>query len=191
MSGSSVLLTGFEPFTTGQGLELTHNPTADIALRVADRVEAVVGAVLPVSYARTPPALQALFEAHQPRAWVGLGYAPHRETLDIEQLAVNVAHAVRGDNDGARPVMGEVVAGGPPAHRTRLDIPAAIATFADHAVEATVSFHAGTFMCNQVFYLGCHRCEGGSLDIAAFIHVPPMEDFTAFELGLGALLEAL
>ena len=34
MSGASVLLTGFEPFTTGQGLELTHNPTADIALRV-------------------------------------------------------------------------------------------------------------------------------------------------------------
>ena len=31
-----MLLTGFEPFTTGQGLVLTHNPTADIVLRVAE-----------------------------------------------------------------------------------------------------------------------------------------------------------
>ena len=185
-----VLLTGFEPFTTGQGLALTHNPTADIVQRVAARMEGVTAAVLPVSYAATPEALQALFERHQPRVWLGLGYAPHRTTLDIESLAVNVEHAIRGDNNGARPFMEEVVPGGPPAHRTRLDIPAAVRTFAEHGVEASVAFHAGTFMCNQVFYLGCHRCEAGALDLASFIHVPPMPSYDAFERGLAALLAA-
>ena len=48
-----ILLTGFEPFTTGQGLELTHNPTAEIAMSVAASVEGVRGAVLPVSFERT------------------------------------------------------------------------------------------------------------------------------------------
>jgi pyroglutamyl-peptidase len=187
---TTVLLTGFEPFTTGQGLALTHNPTADIVERVARRMEGVTAAVLPVSFAATPAALGALFDRHHPRVWLGLGYAPHRATLDIETVAVNVEHAARGDNDGARPFMGEVVAGGPAAYRTRLDVQAAIRAFAVHGVEAAVGFHAGTFMCNQVFYLGCHRCEAGELDMAAFIHVPPMDDYAAFEAGLADLVAA-
>jgi len=185
---TSVLLTGFEAFTTGQGLALTHNPTADIVERVAAGLEGVASAVLPVSFASTPVALREAFERHEPRVWVGLGYAPHRETLDIETLAVNVEHAARGDNDGARPLMGEVVPGGPAAYRTRLDVAGAIAAFAAHGVEAVPGFHAGTFLCNQVFYLGCHRCEAGGLDLAAFIHVPPMDDYAAFEAGMAEML---
>ena len=186
-----VLLTGFEPFTTGQGLSLSHNPTADITRTVADETPGVTGGVLPVSYAKTPVALSALFEAHRPRIWMGLGYAPHRETLDIEQIAVNVAHANRGDNDGACPQREPIVNGGPVAYETRLDIASAIARFEAHGVDAHPAFHAGTFMCNQVFYLGCHRCAQGELDLAAFIHVPPMDDFSPFMRGLSAVLKDL
>ena len=186
-----VLLTGFEPFTTGRGLSLSHNPTADIALSVASETAGVTGAVLPVSYAKTPVALSSLFETHRPRIWVGLGYAPHRETLDIEQIAVNVAHANRGDNDGACPQREVIVAGGPVAYETGLDISAAVARFKDHGVVAQPAFHAGTFMCNQVFYLGCHRRAQGAIDLAAFIHVPPMDDFGPFSRGLAAVLTDL
>jgi pyroglutamyl-peptidase len=186
-----VLLTGFEPFTTGRGLSLSHNPTADIALAVGSETAGVTGAVLPVSYAKTPVALAGLFEAHRPRIWVGLGYAPHRETLDIEQIAINVAHANRGDNDGACPQREAIVEGGPVAYETRLDIPAAVALLEAHGVSAQPAFHAGTFMCNQVFYLGCHRCALGQLDLAAFIHVPPMDDFRPLERGLAAVLKDL
>jgi pyroglutamyl-peptidase len=186
-----VLLTGFEPFTTGRGLSLSHNPTADIALAVGSETAGVTGAVLPVSYAKTPVTLAGLFEAHHPRIWVGLGYAPHRETLDIEQIAVNVAHANRGDNDGACPQSEAVVEGGPVAYETALDIPAAVACFKGHGVVAQPAFHAGTFMCNQVFYLGCHRRAQGALDLAAFIHVPPMDDFGPFSRGLAAVLTDL
>ncbi len=186
-----MLLTGFEPFTTGLGLELSHNPTADIVRRVAPQVPGASAAVLPVSYAATPRALHDLFEQRRPRVWVGLGFAPHRESLDLEVFALNVEHAVRGDNDGACPSLGEIVPGGPPAYRTRLDVAAAVALFAEHGVEASPAFHAGTFLCNQVFYLGCHHCEAGGLDLAAFIHVPPLEDASAFESGLAALLRTL
>jgi len=64
-----MLLTGFEPFTTGQGVKLDHNPTADIVKRVAARVPGVTAAVLPVSYRATPQALHGLFEQHRPRDW--------------------------------------------------------------------------------------------------------------------------
>jgi pyroglutamyl-peptidase len=186
-----MLLTGFEPFTTGQGLKLEHNPTADIVQRVATKMDGVTAAVLPVSYRETPPALHALFEQIQPRVWVGLGFAPHRHTLDLELFALNIEHAARGDNDGACPQVGEIIPGAPPAYRTRLDVSSAVSIFADHGVQASPAFHAGTFLCNQVFYLGCHQCESGALDLAAFIHVPPMEDYASFESGLAALLESL
>jgi len=183
-----VLVTGFEPFTTGRGLELSHNPTADIALSIAKHHEGIHGGVLPVSYAQTPIAFDALLERHKPRIWVGMGYAPHRETLDIELVALNIEHAARGDNEGACPQIEPIVEGAPLAYQTILDIEGAVACFSEHGVEAQPAFHAGTFLCNQVFYLGCHAQAQGRLDLAAFIHVPPMDDFSDFEAGLTTLL---
>ena len=186
-----MLLTGFEPFTSGQGLVLDDNPTAHIVGRVAARMPGLQSAVLPVSYERTPLALQRQFDEHQPQVWLGLGYAPHRTTLDIEVIALNIAHAERGDNDGSRPFNREVIPGAPAAYRTRLPVAEILDKFATHGVEARAAFHAGTFLCNLVFYLGCHRCEQGKMSLAAFIHVPPMEHYGDFEDGLSEVLKSL
>lgn len=186
-----MLLTGFEPFTTGQGLVLDHNPTADIVRRVAEELEGVTFGVLPVSYRRTPDALERLWATHAPRAWVGLGYAPHRQRVDIETIALNVEDCVGADNDGDQPQMREVVAGGPVAYKTALDVATAAGHFGAHGIDAAAAFHAGTFLCNQVFYLGCHRQAAGLLETAAFIHVPPMSDWGSFCRGLSALVRSL
>jgi pyroglutamyl-peptidase len=187
-----ILLTGFEPFTTGQGLVLDHNPTADIVQRVAEGREGVTSAVLPVSFASTRARLTALWDALQPRLWIGLGYAPHREAVEVETVALNVEHALRGDNDGVTPVDRPIVAGAPLAYRTQLDVAAAAAVFGARGFTARAGFHAGTFLCNQTFFLGCHRVEtGDDLAVAAFVHVPPMGSYDAFEDALGALLDGL
>lgn len=186
------LLTGFEPFTTGQGLALTHNPTAGMVERVAARMNGVDAAVLPVSYAATRARLTALFDALQPRIWIGLGYAPHRTTLDVETIAVNMEHAVGSDNDGERPWMRPIIAGAPVAYESTLDMAMAVDALGAAGVEAKPCFHAGTFLCNQVFYLGCHRAHTHEhLSTAAFIHVPPMKKSDAFERGLAALVGRL
>jgi pyroglutamyl-peptidase len=186
-----LLLTGFEPFTTGEGIKLDHNPTADIVGRVASSVADVASVVLPVSYAKTKAALLASFEELRPRVWIGLGYAPHRTTVDLETIALNLEHAVRGDNDGERPRFRPIEENEALALRTRLDVTWAAGVFARHGVEAVPSFHAGTFLCNQVFYLSCRRCEAEQgLRLAAFIHVPPVDDLTGFEAGLTELVSA-
>ena len=92
-----ILVTGFEPFTTGQGLKLDHNPTGDIAMAVASRLNSAHGSVLPVSFAKTKASLLDLFEKHRPTHWLGMGFAPHRTTSDVEGVALNLEHAVRGD----------------------------------------------------------------------------------------------
>jgi pyroglutamyl-peptidase len=187
-----MLLTGFEPFTTGRGLVLTHNPTADIVRQIAAANPDVTAAVLPVSFRATREALLSQFDRLNPRIWLGLGYAPHRTTLDVETIAINVEHANRGDNDGEKPHMRPIIEGGPTAHATRMDVDHAIAVLAECGLEATRCFHAGTFLCNQVFYLGCNRCETtDGLEMAAFIHVPPMSNYDALAEGLAGLVSVL
>ena len=186
-----VLITGFEPFTTGQGVTLTHNPTADIVRRVGEGLPHVRAEVLPVSFSRTRVALLRHFATYRPRVWIGLGYAPHRTTLDVETVALNLEHATRGDNDGERPWMRAVVEGAPLAYTTRLDMKASLAILAEQGAPAHAAFHAGTFLCNQSFYLGCHACETGDLNLAAFIHVPPLPSYDPLERGLSALIDTL
>ena len=187
-----LLLTGFEPFTTGEGLTLDHNPTASIATNVAGQMPDVVGAVLPVSYEKTRACLNALWERVGPTHWIGLGYAPHRTRVDVETVALNVEHAIRGDNDGVRPTNGLILEQGPLAYRSRVDTVEAARLLSAHGVDAVPAFHAGTFLCNQTFYLGCHRVETTeALESALFIHVPPMASFRDLEAGLVALIEAL
>ena len=187
-----ILFTGFEPFTTGQGLVLTHNPTADIAERVAERVPNARAAVLPVSYAQTRRVLLEQLDTHRPTVWIGMGYAPHRETLDLEVIALNTEHCEVTDNDGEQPFIRPIVHGAPAAYETRVNVPEAVAFFAEHGLALKPSFHAGTFLCNQSFFVACHRVEtGDDLALAAFVHVPPMPDFSALESALAAWSEEL
>ena len=187
-----ILLTGFEPFTTGQGLKLTHNPTGDIATSLGSSLTHVQGAVLPVSFTQTKTTLTDMFVNLEPTHWVGLGFAPHRTTIDVEAVALNLEHARSGDNDGKTPFMRPIVEGAPLAYRSRVDTADLAKTLNGHSVPAQTNCHAGTFLCNQTFYLGCHWAESShSLQTAVFIHVPPMERYESFQNALGEWLKGL
>ena len=186
-----LLLTGFVPFTTGQGLKLTHNPTGDIALSLGSSLPNVQGAVLPVSFAKTKAALLSLLGETQPTHWIGMGFAPHRSTIDVEVIALNIEHAISGDNDGDSPSMRPIIAEAPLAYRTPHNLDPLISRLDGHSQPAKANFHAGTFLCNQVFYLGCHHVQTGQLQTATFIHVPPMDNYDAFQHALGLHITSL
>ncbi len=183
-----LLLTGFVPFTTGQGLKLTHNPTGDIALNLASTLPGVHGAVLPVSFTKTKAELRTLLAESQPTHWIGMGFAPHRSTIDVEVVALNLEHARSGDNDGETPTMKPILDEAPLAYRAQHDLEPLISALDGHTRPAQANFHAGTFLCNQVFFLGSHQVAINQLETATFIHVPPMEDYTAFEAALGTYI---
>ncbi len=168
------LITGFEPFTTGQGLVLTHNPTGNWAKEIALGLPSASHATLPVSYAQTKTALRQRFASDAPTIWLGLGFAPHRTRIDVEYIALNVEHAESGDNDGVCPRFRPIVEGGPTALTTRISVDGLVDRLNGAGLSAQSAFHAGTFLCNQSFYLGCYEVEvNKTLSLAAFIHVPP------------------
>jgi len=158
-----ILVTGFQPFVTPDGEKLDHNPTADIAHAVAEGRDDVFSAVLPVSFVGTRKALVYLLQSYRPSAWIGLGYAANRKRIEQELVGLNVEHAERPDNDGETPNSRAILKRGPLAYRCD-PLP----------IGAARSFHAGTFLCNQVLYLCLHaRATTGHPKTVGFFHVPP------------------
>ena len=189
---TSVLITGFEPFTTGQGLVLNRNPTGEVARAVGEAVEACTGYVLPVSFRDTRSQLEELLHSMAPTYWIGMGFAPHRTTLDVEAIALNVEHAAHGDNDGECPNQRPIVDGAPVAYSSTMDLNWVMEIFQAAHLNPALSFHAGTYLCNQSLFTALHAGAVSGLPVGAFfLHVPPMDSFGPLTRALEGLVRAL
>ena len=186
------LVTGFEPFISKKGIELEENPTAQMAVQIANQHALTDAYTLPVSFARTRAVFNELLAKRKPRYWLGLGFAPHRTDVDIETVALNLEHCLRPDNDGDTPYMRTCIEGAPLAYRSSLFPELFQRSFSALGVDAKVSTHAGTFLCNQTFFNGCHATENAqSLIGAGFIHIPPLADYTRVVSAIVKTLEAI
>ena len=186
------LVTGFEPFISKNGIELEDNPTAHMAEQIANQHALTDAYTLPVSFERTRAIFNELLERRQPRYWLGLGFAPHRTDVDIETIALNLEHCLRPDNDGDTPLMRTAIAGAPLAYRSSLFPELFQRSFSEFGIDAKLSTHAGTFLCNQTFFNGCHATENAKYLIGAgFIHIPPLTDYTCAVSAIVNTLKAI
>jgi len=171
MGGRTILLAGFEPFggdATNPSQEIVH---ALDGTSIAGH--AVAGLVLPVSFAATAPLLVDALARERPAIALALGQAGGRSGLSFERVAVNLIDARIADNDGLQPVDAPVVAGGPAAYFSSLPVKAMARQVRALGIPASLSMTAGTFACNQVFYLLAHAIAQGDADTrGGFVHVP-------------------
>lgn len=166
-----ILLIGFEPFG-GDAL----NPSQEI-VRALDGetvgAHRIVGAVLPVAFAKAPPLLDALVERHRPVLALALGLAGGRGELSFERVAVNLVDARIADNDGVQPIDVPVIDHAPPACFSTLPLKAIVADLRARGIPAALSLSAGTFVCNQVFFALAHRLAARHPQTrCGFLHVP-------------------
>ncbi|MGV9299430.1 pyroglutamyl-peptidase I [Amycolatopsis sp. NPDC003676] len=164
----TVLLTGFAPFDGA-----ASNPSWQAASLAATRRTDTVAVELPCEFDASLPALRAAILAHRPELVVCAGLAGGRKHVTVERVAINLIDARIPDNAGAQPVDVPVVAGGPSAYFTTLPVKAAVAAIESAGLPAAVSYTAGTYVCNQVFYGLLHliATEFPALR-GGFVHVP-------------------
>jgi pyroglutamyl-peptidase len=164
------LVTGFEPF----GGEAT-NASREAVLRLPPLCGAIAisTCVLPTSYARSAPELEAAVRRTRPAIVLCVGQAGERTALNLERVAINVQDAALPDNDGEQPVDQPIAPRGAAARFSTLPVRAAVEALHAAGLPAEVSNSAGTFVCNHVFYslmqLAArhrHRFRAG------FLHVP-------------------
>lgn len=163
----TVLLTGFDAFGGDQ-----INPSADAVRSVAAawvREERLVTDILPVSFDGAAARLRELIHTHTPDLIVSVGLAGGRARVGVERVAINLADARIPDNSGAQPRDAECVTGAPAAYFATAPVKAIVAALDQAGIPAELSYSAGTFVCNHVFYTARHSAPHAR---SVFVHVP-------------------
>lgn len=164
-----VLVTGFEEY----GSE-PINPSRSLATKLNGQVigrAQIYGFILPVSYNRVRKAVKYLLEAIDPDVVLSFGLSPRRSVVSIERIALNYAYSKIPDNDGVVLSHVKIVDNGPIALESTIDILRIIDIFLNNGVPAVISYHAGTFLCNYVFYLMLYHSIDNRRKVG-FIHIP-------------------
>jgi pyroglutamyl-peptidase len=184
MSRARILLTGFGPFPG-----IADNPSARL-------VESLAGTrsfaprncelhtqVLPTEWGAVATLVPQLLNSLQPHVTIHLGVSRQAHSLRIERSAHN--HIVpRRDAAGVLPARRRIHLDGPGRLDSTVAVPRLAATLRENGVPATSSAHAGSYLCNFLYY---HSLSWAlSRDKAApvlFVHIPvaraeggPIED---------------
>ncbi len=168
------VVAGFEPFG-GNAV----NPSERMAKLLEDAAPAgvlVAARTLPVAYGRAFAPLAEALDGGRVRAALLLGLAAGRKQIEFERFAVNWRGGADPDNDGVV-VSGEKIdPAGPAAYFASAPVDDLVAACRAAGAPSAASSHAGTFLCNQVFYQALRRCgRRGVRCGVAFAHLPCLD----------------
>jgi pyroglutamyl-peptidase len=193
-----VLLTGFGPFPG-----IATNPSATVvehlAASSAERSDVeIVTSILATEYARAGNSIRELISRVGPDAVICIGTAAKRTEINLERVALNLDDAAIPDNAGTI-IQGKLIAPeGPVAYWSTLPLDRIHAGLRDRGIPATMSNHAGTYVCNHTFYVARHEIERTNRRVrCGLIHIPlaaevtMAEDASAFALPVALLTEAI
>jgi pyroglutamyl-peptidase len=169
---STILMTGFEPFDG-----FTINPSEEVVKIFNDKMInqfSLVGMVLPLDYKNALEQLLAALKKHKPEYVLCCGQA-ERAAITIERIAVNAISTKRSDNYDSTPESDIIEPDGPAAYFSNIDPIQLVKAILDKGIPAYVSYHAGLYGCNWLFYNVMDMIQKGALDAkATFIHLPPL-----------------
>jgi pyroglutamyl-peptidase len=180
-----ILLTAFEPFGGS-----STNPSQALAEEFERRsFPNVHTQVLPTSYVRSAAILTERLRTLRPSQVVMLGLHGGAQHLRYEQVALNLNHSAKADNDGETRLLRHIRPAGPVGYWNRLPYEA-LRNHAERLGETLeLSRDAGGFVCNHAFYTALDFAHTELPDChVGFIHVPPFD--AAREARLLAVLEA-
>jgi pyroglutamyl-peptidase len=169
MASKKVLLTGFEPFGGA-----SFNPSGAVVQEIAehgiDGIE-IVTAILPVEFKRSAAVLVDLISSHKPSVVISLGQAEGRDFIGPEQVAINLADARIADNVGVKLENQRLNAAAADAYFSTLPIRAIVDSISALGISAKVSYSAGAFICNEIFFAAQSFLQGSTV-ISGFVHLP-------------------
>lgn len=174
-----IIVSAFEPFG-GSG----RNSSLDTLNELPDVLDGceIVKVTLPVVYGECGRVLCGKIAEYAPEeiaAVVCLGQAAGRGSITPEYVAVNVRHAGSADNAGVKYEL-TPIGDGADAYITGLPAGAMVEKMKEADVPATVSFTAGTYVCNDLMYAAVEYCRPRGIP-AGFMHLPLSEEIAEIE----------
>jgi pyroglutamyl-peptidase len=169
MASRKVLLTGFEPFGGA-----SFNPSGAVVEAIAEHgVDGfeIVTAILPVEFKRSAAMLIELISTNKPDVVISLGQAEGRDFIGPEQVAINLADARIADNAGVKLENQPINTGAADGYFSTLPIRAIVEAVSALGISAKISYSAGAFICNEIFFTAQSFLQGSNV-ISGFIHLP-------------------
>ena len=166
--GKQLLITGFEPFG-GESI----NPSWEAVLRLPHRIGEynLVKMRIPVVFSEAAEAVICEADRICPDVVLCVGQAGGREKITPELVAINLRHATVSDNMGRAPRDEKILPDGCAAYFSTLPVRKISEAISAAGIPSAVSYSAGTYVCNDVFYTLLSRFEGTATRVG-FIHIP-------------------
>lgn len=165
-----ILITGFEPFG---GEEM--NPSYEAVKNLPDQIEGVevIKMQIPTTFEDSMVSIERAIEKYNPEVVLNIGQAANRYGITIERVAINLIDSKIPDNKGEQPVDQVIKEDGENAYFTNLPVKEIVQNIKSAGIPAAISYTAGTYVCNYVFYQNMYACNKGGIDRKiGFIHVP-------------------
>lgn len=169
-----ILLTAFEPFG-GEAL----NPAQEAVKKVKANIAGaeIVKIDVPVVFDKAGQVVYEAMKKENPDVVFCIGQAGGRIGLTPERVAVNMQDARIADNDGQQPFDKKCFEDGENAYFTTLPVKKMVENIKKAGVPASVSYTAGTFVCNDLMYAVLYHCQREFPNtIGGFMHVPFLHD---------------
>lgn len=165
-----ILVTGFDPF----GGEKV-NPAYEAVKLLPDQIHGaeIVKLEIPTVFSKCGPVVEEGIRRCRPDVVLNIGQAGGRASVTVEKVAINFADARIADNHGEQPVDEPLQADGDAAYFATIPVKAMMQNVREHGLPCSISYTAGTYVCNAVMYNVLYMCAKRYPGIrAGFIHVP-------------------
>ena len=182
----TILFTGFEPFA-----DFDCNPSQLIVTHFHNTTyenASVSGVVLPVNFTTSVENVINCINQIDPDIIVSFGLASGSRWVNIEQFAWNLKH----DPEDPSPYFQQLQPDDKWVYRSTLPTRKIVTMLRSEEVPARMSWSAGTYICNAVFYniLATSKVQDADI-MAGFVHVPPLDNQTDYGMSWSHLEEAV
>jgi pyroglutamyl-peptidase len=158
-----ILVTYFDPFGAD-----TLNVSREVALQLPDW-PFLTTVEIATSREDVQQQIPKIIQNIRPQAILSLGQASGRSMPSLERVGINLIDSRMPDNRQALYRDAAVIEGGPDAYFSTLPLRQLMDRVHNAGYPLELSLSAGTFMCNQAFYLIRHTAHGVP---AGFLHLP-------------------
>lgn len=168
MQEKKLLITGFEPFH-GEVI----NPSWEAVSLLPEQVGPwrLTKLRLPVVFGKGAALAEEAARKLSPQGILSVGQAGGRDSVTPELVAVNLRNASIPDNEGNMPQGEAVVPGGWDGYFSTVPARELAQKLSRQGLPCKLSYTAGTYVCNDVFYTLLHRFREEGVPVG-FVHVP-------------------
>ena len=196
-----ILVTGFDPFG-GEPI----NPAIESVKRLPDNIAGaeIIKLEIPTVRKKSLEKIEKAINEHNPDVILSIGQAGGRFDISIERVGINLDDFRIPDNEGNQIIDEPVFPDGENSYFVKLPVKSMVQNVQKNNIPASVSYTAGTFVCNHVLYGVMYLLEKKYKGKkSGFIHIPflpqqvvdkrnmPSMELNTIVKGLTAAIEAI